>query len=168
MWELNLKWQIILLVVCHGGQSVSLLVEAEMVATYSEVTFSFSQKQYSRLDDSQNALSVFTCTMSAAEQKVCGFDRWLMCVWSRLFPFYSTSKARWWAVLLRGGGDAEDVCCQAVLLGWSCLSIDIQICPENTNPYVRDQGLAWFQHNHFTVYAPLINKGAELYFISLF
>lgn len=54
---------------------MSLLVEGEMVATYSEVTFSFPQKQYSRLDDSQNALSVLTCTMSAAEQKVCGFDR---------------------------------------------------------------------------------------------
>lgn len=67
-----------------------------------------------------------------------------------------------------GGLGADSVPRQAVLVGWSCLSIDIQICPENTTPYVRDQGLAWFQHNHFTMYASLINKGAAFYFISLF
>lgn len=39
--------------------------------------------------------------------------------------------------------------------------------PENTNPYVKDQGLAWFQHNHFTPHSRLINKEAALYFISL-
>lgn len=89
-----------------------------------------------------------------------------------------TSTADWCVFLRAAGGPCArgvgmydvcvGVCRQAVLLGWSCLSIDIQICPENTNPCVRDQGLAWFQHNHFTVHAPLINKGAELHFISLF
>lgn len=67
-----------------------------------------------------------------------------------------------------GGLGADGARRQAVLVGRSCLSIDIQIRPENTTPYVRDQGLAWFQHNHFTVYASLINTGAALYFISLF
>lgn len=119
-------------------------------------------------------LPKFIRALSGAERKVCVFDSWLICVWSQPLSFFSASQACWWWVQVCGGsggggvGSGLGVRRQAALVGWSCLSIDIQICPENTTPYVRDQGLAWFQHNHFTMYASLINKGAAFYFISLF